>query len=179
MTFLSLSIGLEGSGKTLYAVMLSYIYKKRYNYKIISNMQSLKFKDYDIDILPDLMNNEDDNGENYLALIDEIYHYIDSRKSLSNKNIQSSYSIFQLRKKRINLLGTAQYYRSIDIRARSVFTNVFFSEYDKSTYNLQVRRFDGYLNYKGNINITINPIIYNMYNHREVINDSRKLFQLE
>lgn len=178
MTFLSLSIGLEGSGKTLYAVMLAYIYKKKYNYKIISNMISLKFKDYDIDILPELMNN-DTNDENYLALIDEIYQYIDSRRGISKKNIESSYSIFQLRKKRINLIGTAQYYRSIDIRARSVFTNVFFSEYDKSSFNLLIKRFDGYLNYKGNINIRINPILYNMYDHREVINDNRKLFQFE
>ena len=178
MTFISLSIGLEGSGKTLYAVMLAYIYKKKYNYNIISNMKSLKFKDYDIDILPELMNNET-NEENYLALIDEIYQYIDSRRGISKKNIESSYSIFQLRKKRINLIGTAQYYRSIDIRARSVFTNVFFSEYDKSSFNLFIKRFDGYLNYKGNINITVNPILYNMYDHREVINDNRKLFQFE
>ena len=163
MTFISLSVGLEGSGKTLYAVLISYIYKKKYGYKIISNMKSLTFKDYDIDILPLLMDKENDDGQNYLALIDEIYHYVDSRRAISDKNISTSYSIFQLRKKRINLLGTAQYYRSIDVRTRSVFTNVFFSEYNKNSHLLSIRRFNGYLMYMGETNIIINPVLYNMY----------------
>ena len=119
--------GNEGSGKTLLGTILCYKYKKK-GYKIISNLESLKIRDYTLNDIPEIVNNFDRKyiHTNFILFIDEVYKYdLDSRRGFKSENIDNTYFALQLRKFNINLIWTAQYFMSVDVRVRNV-TNYYY-----------------------------------------------------
>lgn len=107
-------IGLVGSGKTLFLVIMAYILNFFDNRKILSNF-FLKTDNYEYLNLDDFIENERDN---IIVFLDEAYTYLESRISMSNLNKAMSYMIFQSRKRDLDIYLTAQMFSSIDVRFR-------------------------------------------------------------
>lgn len=202
MATITILMGDEGSGKTLYAVILAYKYKKE-GYKIISNMQSLKFKDYDLtqlneiieahNILDKIEDNSITIGKKhnsnaitqqeydkileltsykYVALIDEIYRYLDSRLAMSTENREGTYTLLQLRKWKIKLIGTTQDYFALDIRLRNVVSVVFKPAYIPAKKVMVVEIANKLLEVINVRVFSVNTGVYKLYNHRERIKGS-------
>jgi hypothetical protein len=112
-----LSIGNQGSGKTLFIVKEAYEYHKK-GYKIYSNIH-LKFP-YEHIKYEDIVSCK---YENAVVLLDEIHLLLGSRTSMSKKNnaITSGFCSM-LRKKNITLLGTTQRLGKVDKRLRNELT---------------------------------------------------------
>ena len=109
-TYVNGIIGKLGRGKTLSAVALAWISKYKFHSKIITNMDSLKFKDYyvaDIDELPDLQEKLNMDYR-YLFLIDELSVLLDSRRGMVKKNVEKTHELLQLRKLNVSFLYTVQ-----------------------------------------------------------------------
>lgn len=108
--------GRRGSGKTLTMVKDAFRYYKN-GWKIFSNIELGFPHEYisDEDIL-NIQDNEHIN--NCVLVIDEIQILIDSRKSMSNKNVGFTHFIQQIRKRNIVVLGTTQFKGTVDLRLR-------------------------------------------------------------
>ena len=199
MATITIIMGEEGSGKTLYAVILAYKYKKQ-GYKIISNMQSLKFKDFDLSELNEIIDSYDIldkinskeitidkkhtsntitqaeydkilklTSYHYVALIDELYRYLDSRFFKRAENIDATYTMLQLRKWKIKLIGTTQDYYALDVRLREVVNVVFKPAYIPAKGIMVVEVANKLLQILTTRIFGIDKRIYKLYNHRERI----------
>jgi len=110
---LHLIIGNQGSGKTLLAVKMAYdAYLKG---RIIYSNVALKFPykqlDYNDIIECKLIN--------AFVLIDEIHIFLSNRRSMSKVNIEVTDNfINQIRKQNLELVGTTQRLRKVDIKLR-------------------------------------------------------------
>lgn len=148
-----LSIGKQGSGKTVFSVKL--LYSELDNRKIFSN-----FKLFGLDYTPITFDNEretnkidilkalDDDPnyfDNSIMLIDEMHIYFDSLDFMkkNQRRIQKFFS--QLRKRNILLLGTTQYIMNIDVRVRRQCFNVFeMYHIFKGLFEVTTYEIDGY-----------------------------------
>jgi len=107
-------IGNVGSGKTLFLVLLSYIYSFFDKRKIHANFY-IKLENCIALNLPNFIENERDN---MIVFLDEAYTYLESRISMSHLNKAMSYVIFQSRKRNLDIYLTAQMFSTIDVRFR-------------------------------------------------------------
>ena len=116
-----LIIGPQGSGKTLLSVALLFELKKIFpDKKIYSNtdLYQIEFKKYNFD---DLLNNIKYNNnyyDNSIILFDEIHIFLNSLDYYKKQNRLVKGFFSQLRKRRIFLIGTAQYILNVDVRIR-------------------------------------------------------------
>jgi hypothetical protein len=110
---LHIILGNQGSGKTLLAVKMAYeAYKKK---KTIYSNVALKFPYKQLDY-NDIINC---NLSNAFILIDEIHIFLSNRRSMSSVNIEvTDKFINQIRKQNLELVGTTQRLRKIDVKLR-------------------------------------------------------------
>lgn len=129
-------IGDIGQGKTLSMVRTAYSLFKQ-GHKIYSNIKlNFKFEYFTINDIIKYAEN-DKTFKNAVFLIDEAHIFIDSRNSMTKKNLIISYFILQTRKKDVTLLYTTQYFHQIDKRLRAS-TNAIIECYFKKYNNIPI-----------------------------------------
>lgn len=167
--------GLEGSGKTLLAsIYCSYLHFK--GYKIITNIKSFKYSDYNFEndfifLLNDIKEkrNKHEQIPRTIALVDEITQYLDARESMKPVNRKLSRKILQIRKYGIDLMYTTQLYDLNDKRLRKT-TEVFIQpDFDSFTNKLhwEARNREGVV--LVDRTIIVNPDLFNLYDTYEDI----------
>jgi len=106
-----------GKGKTLSCVKEAFGYYLQ-GYRILSNMK-LRFPYTPINnkYITEFAKNKTEIY-NSVIIIDELHTFMDSRRSVSKKNLLGSYFVTQTRKQRVKLLGTTQHRGQIDLRIR-------------------------------------------------------------
>ena len=109
---LYLIVGQVGSGKTLYIVLVGL----KTTRTLVSNFDIYGVEREEFSIYRFLM----EGYSNATILIDEIYTYLDARNSQNKLNTIASYPLFQQRKTDIDIYGTLQIERSLDIRYREM-----------------------------------------------------------
>jgi DNA helicase HerA-like ATPase len=127
--------GNRGMGKTLTAVKEAYAFGLK-GYKILSNLK-LDFPDKNIDWntykMRDVMEYAKSKNElkDIVVLMDELQILLDSRMSMTKRNILISYFLMQTRKRNVHIIGTTQYLHQVDKRIRSTCDMFISSRYDK------------------------------------------------
>ena len=143
-----LIIGPQGSGKTLLSVALTFELAKIFpDKKIFSNTElfNIEYEKYNFD---DLLNNIKYNNnyyDNSIILFDEIHIFLNSLDYYKKQNrlVQGFFS--QLRKRKIFLLGTAQYILNVDVRIRRQAKRVFeIFKRNNHIYEVNIHLIDGY-----------------------------------
>lgn len=119
--------GRRGSGKTLTMVKDAYKLKLT-GYKIYSNIE-LDFAEFLEN--EEIINIQKTNIEDAVLIIDEIQLLLDSRRSARKGNLDFSYFIQQIRKRRIIILSTTQFSGTVDLRLRQHVDIVARPKYDK------------------------------------------------
>lgn len=115
--------GNRGQGKTLTAVKECYLFGLQ-GYTIYSNLE-LTFPSKDIIVKPykmsDMIAYADSKSElvNAVVLMDEAHIVMDSRTSMTKRNITISYFLLQSRKRNVHIIMTTQFLHQIDRRIRS------------------------------------------------------------
>lgn len=118
-----LIIGRQGSGKTLLLVMLAYqmLLKKKTIYSNVNlhfPYQVLNYKDI-----------IDCNLQNAAVLLDEIHQLIPARRSLSKRNVEICDNFLSMvRKQGLEVYGTTQTLRKVDIRFREEADYLYVTE---------------------------------------------------
>lgn len=111
-------VGDMGSGKTLSMVKMAYSLHNK-GYTIFSNISlNFPFQYFTLDDILSYAEN-DTNFVNTVFLVDEAHIFMDSRASMTKRNLILSYFILQTRKKNVWLFFTTQYYHQIDKRLRA------------------------------------------------------------
>ena len=167
-------IGLEGTGKTLLGVILSTVLKKTTNYKVMTNVKSYKYNDYDFEsdfimLIEKTKLERYKKPERILVFIDEIVQYLDSRESMKPINKKLTRRLMQIRKYGFDMIYTAQLLMSADIRLRRMTDTFIVPDYDEHTYRLEWTQTDMLMNSVTKKSIIINPDIYKLYNTFEDI----------
>jgi predicted AAA+ superfamily ATPase len=105
--------GVRGCGKTTTLVKDALGFH-RAGWTVITNMRSLAFADEVLsedDILGLLLTDRTD----FVIVIDEIQTFIDSRRSMKQKNVSFAYFIQQIRKRNVIILAATQFASRVDI----------------------------------------------------------------
>jgi len=134
--------GKQGSGKTL--LMVKYLIDEHIKYphkKIFSNTLLFKVDYTQITFDKNKEGDEDklsildqlDLDPNFfngsIMLLDEIHLYLNSLDFMKNNNRRLQIFFSQLRKRKILLLATSQYFLDIDVRVRAQALNSFQMEH--------------------------------------------------
>jgi len=134
--------GNRGQGKTLTAVKEAYLFGLQ-GYTIYSNLE-LTFPDKRINVKPYKMSdmidyaNTKNELKNAVVLMDEMHIVMDSRTSMTKRNIVISYFLLQTRKRNVHIIGTTQFLHQIDKRIRStadMFISCRFKKPQDTIYN--------------------------------------------
>jgi DNA helicase HerA-like ATPase len=139
--------GNRGQGKTLTAVKEAYLFGLQ-GYTIYSNLE-LTFPNPNINVKPykmsDMISYADTKSElvNSVVLMDEAHIVMDSRTSMTKRNITISYFLLQSRKRNVHIIMTTQFLHQVDKRIRST-ADMFIS-----------------CRYKKNKDLVLNRIFYN------------------
>lgn len=129
-------VGSMGSGKTLSLVREVYKYYQK-GYTIYSNMNfSFPYEPLTIDKLEEFTNDEKP-FYNCVIVLDEIHILLDSRRSMTRKNLMLSYFITQTRKQRVKMFYTTQRQSQIEKRLRENTDMVVFPESYELDYDIQ------------------------------------------
>lgn len=114
---LGIFVGTQNSGKTLSMTYYGYKYFKS-GYKIYSNY-NLEFKHIKVtkEMLEDFTRDRIQFNK-AVFLIDELYLILDARSFGKKFNKLFSYFILQTSKRDVHLLGTAQYFNTVEKRFR-------------------------------------------------------------
>jgi len=129
--------GNRGMGKTLTAVKEAYAFGTK-GYKILSNLK-LDFPDKNIEWetyrMKDVMDYAKSKNElkDIVVLMDELQILLDSRMSMTKRNILISYFLMQTRKRNVHIIGTTQYLHQVDKRIRSTCDMFISCKFDKKT----------------------------------------------
>ena len=127
--------GNRGQGKTLTAVKECYLFGLQ-GYTIYSNLE-LNFPDKNIIVKPyklkEMIGYAEDKNElrKAVVLMDEMHIALDSRTSMTKRNIIISYFLLQTRKRDVHIIGTTQYLHQIDKRVRSTAEMFISSKFIK------------------------------------------------
>jgi hypothetical protein len=130
--------GRRGAGKTLTMVKDAYKYKLN-GYKIYSNIE-LNFSEFMEN--EEIINIQKTNIENAILIIDEIQLLLDSRRSSRKGNLDFSYFIQQIRKRKIIILCTTQFSGTVDLRLRQHVDIVARPKFDKELKVCEVTYID-------------------------------------
>lgn len=168
-----LIIGPQGSGKTLLSVALTFELSKLYhNKKIFSNttLNNIEYEKFNFD---DLLNNIKENNNYYddsIIIFDEIHIFLNSLDYYKKQNriVQSFFS--QLRKRKIFLIGTAQYILNVDVRIRRQAKRVLeVFKRNNHIYEVYVHLIDGYFTRQIDTVLLKLDMYYKNYNTYEII----------
>lgn len=181
MTGFYLAIGKQGSGKTV--LIIKHLVD---NYKstipVFSNctLYDIPFKKVTLDKTkdPDSISildklDEDPNYfNNSIMILDEIHLYFDSLDFMKKNSRKMQTFFSQLRKRKILLLGTAQYLMNVDIRIRRQCKNVFEMEHIyKDLFHVTTHAIDGYFTEEiSSYNLRLDDY-YKYYDTDEIIID--------
>lgn len=107
-----------------------------------------------------------------IIAIDEIHLYFDSREFMKKHHKTAQTFFSQLRKRKILLLGTAQYLMNVDIRLRQQCSNVFdMSHVYKDLFEVVTCAIDGYFSEEvGRHTVLLNDY-YKYYDTNEIISE--------
>jgi SpoVK/Ycf46/Vps4 family AAA+-type ATPase len=166
----TLIYGNLGSGKTLLLTILAFISKK----PVVSNFKldiGKSIREFDIRTF---MKAE---YQDSVVLMDEIYIYLESRLSMSKKNRYASYILFQSRKKNLELYGTVQLARTVDLRYRNL-ADCFIHAEGLTKFGYKYTQYDLKKNSVRTIYLPIENAkqFYKMFNTNEIVMD-RKEFE--
>lgn len=161
---LYISVGKQGSGKTLFLIKL-LVDNMENKSKIFSNITLYNInrpwtkitlsdrkntnKDTPIPRLLDMLDDDINVFNDSIIILDEIHKDLDSRDfwSANNRKIQGFFS--QLRKRNCLVLASAQYFMLIDNRVRKQCFNVFdMQQLSSDTFRVIVNEVDGYYAFK-------------------------------
>lgn len=182
-----LSIGKQGSGKTLFITKL--VSENLKDRKVFSNYHLTKIPyerisfnkeaykeilddtEYNniIDIL-EMLERDVNYFNNSIMLLDEIHVDLDSLDYMkgSNRKLQKFFS--QLRKRNILLLGTTQYIMNLDVRIRRQCMNVFEMKHlKKDIFEVTTHDIDGYYSTPISTYLIDLSDYYDSYNTNEII----------
>lgn len=110
-------LGEQNSGKTLSMTYEAYRYYKN-GYKIYCNYHlSFPHEKITKKIIIDYLKNKTQLNKS-IFLIDEIYLFLDSRSFGTKTNKLLTYFLLQTSKRNVHLLGTAQYFNTVEKRFR-------------------------------------------------------------
>lgn len=168
-----LSIGAQGSGKTLLSVALVFELSKILpQRKIFSNIElyNIEYEKFNFETLLENIKLNNSYYDNSIILFDEMHIFLNSLDFYKRQNrlVQSFFS--QLRKRRIIILGTSQYILNVDVRIRRQAIRVFeIYKQNNNIYEVIVHLIDGYFTKKiDNIYLKLDKY-YNKYNTYEII----------
>ena len=168
-----LIIGPQGSGKTLLGVALLFELSKIFpDKKIYSNtdLYQIEFEKYNFDNLLTNIKNNNSYYDNSIMLFDEIHIFLNSLDYYKKQNrlVQGFFS--QLRKRRIILIGTAQYILNVDVRIRRQAKRVFeVFKRNNHIYEVFIHLIDGYFTRQIDTVLLKLDMYYNKYNTYEII----------
>ena len=174
--------GYGGSGKTLLGVALSTIMRNN-GYVVLTNLKHYKFKDGDLDEkLPEIVEQMiympyNADKTKYIALVDEIQNYLDSREAMYRKNKKLTKIFFQLRKLKISMIYTCQDFMSVDARLRRITEQVILPDFNPDTMIMSVTYTDRFGNVLKTGKIRINPIVYEWYKTFEFMDVENDTFE--
>jgi len=109
--------GVQGCGKTTAAIALAYDEHKRIGRKVISN-QPLQFEHQKFSIEWFLEHISDNELEDCILVLDEMYQIADSRSSGTKLNKLFSYFVVQTRKRGVDMYVCTHHLDHIDLRLR-------------------------------------------------------------
>ena len=168
-----LAIGAQGSGKTLLSVALLFELSKIFpNKKIFSNttLYNINYEKYDFDGLLENIKNNNNYYDNSIILFDEIHIFLNSLDYYKKQNrlVQGFFS--QLRKRKIFLIGTAQYILNVDVRIRRQAKRVFeIFKRNNHIYEVHIHLIDGYFTQEIDTVFLKLDMYYNKYDTYEII----------
>jgi GTPase SAR1 family protein len=169
-----IAIGRQGSGKTIFITKLATDEFENTQRKIYSNytLFKLPFTKITLDSLLDMLDQNVDSLNNSIILLDEIHLYLDSLDFMRNNNRRLQTFFSQLRKRKILLLATTQYFMNVDIRIRRQCLNVFEMEHIyKDLFKVITHEVDGYFTKEiSNYNLILKDY-YDCYDTLEVITE--------
>lgn len=168
-------VGSKGSGKTALMTSFAHMYHSKTDKKIISNydLSSIdeNYAQFSYDIL------FDDKLHNSVLLLDEIYLYSDSRVSMSAKNRQLSYMLYQSRKTDVDIYATMISFMTLDKRFREQVDLLILCEKTymfKYTFITKTSRKKIYITFEQMSKI------FDMYDTFEIIqNDTIQMFKAQ
>ena len=168
-----LIIGPQGSGKTLLGVALLFELSKIFpEKKIFSNtdLYNIKYEKYNFDGLLENIKYNNSYYDNSVILFDEIHIFLNSLDYYKKQNrlVQGFFS--QLRKRKIILIGTAQYILNVDVRIRRQAKRVFeVFKRNNHIYEVNIHLIDGYFTQQIDSILLKLDMYYNKYNTYEII----------
>lgn len=168
-----LSIGAQGSGKTLLSVALIFELSKLLpERKIFSNIElyNIKYEKFNFESLLENIKINNNYFDNSIILFDEIHIFLNSLDYYKKQNrlVQGFFS--QLRKRKIILLGASQYILNVDVRIRRQAKRVFeIFKRNNNIYEVIVHLIDGYFTQKIDTVYLKLDKYYNCYNTYEII----------
>ena len=122
---ISIFLGNQNSGKTLSMTYFCKLYKQK-GYEIFSNYNlNFEHKKLTKDLIEEYTKSRQQFKKTVFA-IDEIYLFFDSRSSASKSNKIFSYFVTQTSKNDVVLLGTAQYFNTVEKRFRDNVNNIIY-----------------------------------------------------
>lgn len=168
-----LTIGAQGSGKTLLSVALIFELSKLYpERKIFSNIElyGIQYERFDFDTLLENIKLNNNYYDNSIILFDEMHIFLNSLDFYKQQNrlVQGFFS--QLRKRKIIILGTSQYILNVDVRIRRQAIRVFeIYKQNNDIYEVIIHLIDGYFTKKlDTLFLKLNKY-YKNYNTYEII----------
>lgn len=109
--------GFQGSGKTTAAIALAYEEHKRIGRRVISN-QPLQFEHQKFSIEWFLEHFSDNELEDCILIVDEMYQICDSRSSNTKLNKLFTYFVVQTRKRGVDMYICTHHLDHVDLRLR-------------------------------------------------------------
>lgn len=131
--------GSRGRGKTLSMVKDAYNFYCR-GYRVVSNF-NMKFGEH-ISNEEILELNKESELFDCVLVLDEVQIFFDSRNFKQKRHMDFSNFIQQIRKRNINILCTAQYSNTIELRLRQHIDYVAYPRYIKELEVCEVLYFD-------------------------------------
>lgn len=168
-----LTIGAQGSGKTLLSVALIFELSKIFpDKKIFSNTElyNIEYERFNFENLLENIKYNNNYYDNSIILFDEIHIFLNSLDYYKKQNrlVQSFFS--QLRKRRIFLIGTAQYILNVDVRIRRQAKRVFeVYKHNNHIFEVNIHLIDGYFTQHIDTVYLKLDKYYNKYNTYEII----------
>ncbi len=130
--------GRRGAGKTLTMTKDAYKYHLS-GYKVYSNIE-LDFAEFMSN--EEILDIDKTDLREIILVIDEIQLLLDSRRSSRKGNLNFSYFIQQIRKRKIIILCTTQFSGTVDLRLRQHVDVVARPKYDKILHVCEVTYID-------------------------------------
>ena len=168
-----LSIGAQGSGKTLLSVALVFELSKILpQRKIFSNIElyNIDYEKFNFETLLENIKINNNHYDNSIILFDELHIFLNSLDFYKKQNrlVQGFFS--QLRKRKIIILGTSQYILNVDVRIRRQALRVFeIFKHNNNIYEVIIHLIDGYFTRKiDNLYLKLDKY-YKCYNTYEII----------